>query len=116
MEAMAFGKRSELIKIAKKRIKKHPNRYIPHIYGEHEVGGTCWLYLSSVPFEKIDLPKLGYTPAPSYTEPIQRVTFKYFILPLALYGLLGGIMWFLSPKKGKPEPGRDERGAKNDIP
>ena len=101
MEVMTFGKRTELIKQARERIKKYPDRYVPSIYGENEVGGTAWLYLSSVPFEEIDFPKLGYHPAPGYTEPIQHAIFKWFLPPLGVYAALGGIMWFLKSKKSK---------------
>lgn len=51
--AITFGKRDELIKIARKRIEKNPDKYINHIYGEHEAGGTNWIYLSGVPFEQL---------------------------------------------------------------
>jgi len=108
MQVMTFGNRSELITIGRERINKYPGQYLPHIYGEHEVGGTSWLYLSNVPFEQIGLPKFGYAPIPGYTEPIQHALFKYFLPPVALYGLLGGIMWFLKPKKEKPKPAPDE--------
>lgn len=108
MEVMTFGKRRELVKIAKKRIKKYPDRYIHHIYGEHELGGTSWLYLSNLPFEEIDFPEFGYTSTPSYTEPIQHAIFKHFIPPLTLFAVLGGFMWFLKPKGVKSEPVLEE--------
>ncbi|HEX5627994.1 MAG TPA: 4Fe-4S dicluster domain-containing protein [Usitatibacteraceae bacterium] len=54
--ALLFGKRSELIEVAKTRIYQNPGRYVPHVYGEHEVGGTSWLYISDVDFEKLDFP------------------------------------------------------------
>ncbi|MBN1347010.1 MAG: 4Fe-4S dicluster domain-containing protein [Phycisphaerae bacterium] len=50
---MTFGKRSELLEAAKERIARHPDRYVHHVYGEEEVGGTSWLYLSPVPFEEV---------------------------------------------------------------
>jgi NAD-dependent dihydropyrimidine dehydrogenase PreA subunit len=50
---MTFGKRKELIKIGHERIRMRPERYIDHIYGETEVGGTGWMYLSGVPFEEL---------------------------------------------------------------
>jgi Fe-S-cluster-containing dehydrogenase component len=53
---ITFGKRDELIKIARKRITENPDRYIDHIYGEREVGGTSWMYLSGVPFEQLGFP------------------------------------------------------------
>jgi formate dehydrogenase iron-sulfur subunit len=52
-EALTFGRRSELIKIGQQRIRETPGKYEEHIYGEHEVGGTAWMYLSSVPFDKV---------------------------------------------------------------
>jgi Fe-S-cluster-containing dehydrogenase component len=99
MEVMTFGKRKDLIISARKKIEKYPGRYVPNIYGEKEVGGTAWLYLSAVPFEKIGFPHLGYYPAPGYTEPIQHAIFKLFLPPLGVYTILGGIMWFLNKKK-----------------
>jgi Fe-S-cluster-containing dehydrogenase component len=99
MEVMTFGKRTDLIRQAREKIEKCPGRYIPHIYGEKEVGGTAWLYLSSIPFAEMDFPKLGYHPAPGYTEPIQHTIFKWFLPPLGLYATLGSIMWFLRNRK-----------------
>ncbi len=54
-EALMFGPRRELIKEARKRIVENPDQYIDHIYGEHEAGGTGFLYLSAVPFEELGL-------------------------------------------------------------
>jgi hypothetical protein len=47
----------------------HPNKYVDHIYGEHEVGGTSWLYLAEVPFENIGFKSdLGIKPYPELTR------------------------------------------------
>jgi len=92
-EALTFGKRKDLIKIARQRIKREHDRYVNHILGEHEVGGTSWLYLASEDFAILDFPNLGTDPAPGVTEKIQHGIFAYFIPPVALYALLGGIMW-----------------------
>ena len=54
--AITFGKRDELIKIARARIEKDPGKYVDHIFGEHEAGGTNWMYISGVPFELLDFP------------------------------------------------------------
>ena len=68
-EALTFGKREDLIKIARKRIENHPERYLDHIYGEHEMGGTSWMYLSGVPFKTLGMKEnLGVTPAPQLTS------------------------------------------------
>jgi formate dehydrogenase iron-sulfur subunit len=52
-EALIFGKRRDLIKEARKRINDNPGQYEDHIYGEHEAGGTGFLYLSAVPFNEL---------------------------------------------------------------
>jgi len=99
MEVMTFGKRNDLIALAREKIKESPGRYVPHIYGEHEMGGTAWMYLSGISFEQIGFPRLGYYPAPAFTEPIQHAIFKWFLPPLGLYATLGSIMWFLNSRK-----------------
>jgi formate dehydrogenase iron-sulfur subunit len=67
-EALVFGKRDDLLKIARQRIARRPDKYEDHIYGEREMGGTAWLYLAGVPFDTIGLRMdLGVTPAPELT-------------------------------------------------
>jgi len=67
--ALTFGKRDELLEIARERIYKNPGKYVSQIYGEHEVGGTSWLYLSPVPFEEVGFPThLGSTALPEATR------------------------------------------------
>lgn len=69
VEALTFGKRSDLLKIARERFRLYPDKYIDHIYGEHEAGGTSWLYIGAVPFEQVDLPvNIGNTAYPVYTQ------------------------------------------------
>jgi formate dehydrogenase iron-sulfur subunit len=57
--ALKFGDREELLEEAKERIAAEPGRYVDYIYGEKEVGGTSWLYLSPVPFDMLGFPTLG---------------------------------------------------------
>ncbi len=68
-EALTYGKREDLLRIGRERIRTFPDRYVNHIYGENEMGGTSWLYLSSVPFKEIGMREdLGETPAPKLTS------------------------------------------------
>ena len=106
-EALTFGKRSELIEYARERIIRFPERYVNHIYGHKEAGGTTWMYLSAVNFRKTELPILGDRPAPELSEKIQHGIFKSFVPPLALFGLLGLAMITLR-ERGKNKGGRDE--------
>jgi len=81
-DALMFGSKRQLMEVARVRIYNHPERYVHKIYGEYEVGGTGWLYLSAVPFEEIGFrTDLGTTPYPEYTR-----DFLYGV-PLALFGL-----------------------------
>jgi Fe-S-cluster-containing dehydrogenase component len=91
-EALTFGKRGELLELARSKIKARPERYVDHIYGETEVGGTSWMYLASVDFVNSGLPQLAAEPIPKRTESIQHGIFKSFMPPIAFYGLLGLIM------------------------
>ncbi len=103
MEAILYGPRSELIQVARKRIKRNPNKYIDHIYGEHEVGGTSVLYLAENDFSTVlSFPKLDKKTAPGVSEAIQHGIFAYFIPPVALYAILGGLMW-ITKNKNKTE-------------
>lgn len=67
-EALIFGKRADLIKIARRRIDDEKAGYVDHIYGEQEVGGTCWMYITKTPFEKLQFRMdVGITPMPKLT-------------------------------------------------
>jgi len=69
--ALKFGKRSEILAEAKQRIADTPGRYENRVFGETEVGGTAWLYLSKagVPFEKLGFPKMDSTALPELDWP-----------------------------------------------
>jgi len=51
--ALNFGRRGELLLEARRRVFGNPDRYVQHIYGENEAGGTNWMYITDVPFEKL---------------------------------------------------------------
>ncbi|KDA54276.1 hypothetical protein EG19_12400 [Thermoanaerobaculum aquaticum] len=89
MDALQFGKKRELMEIARSRIYQNPDSYVHHIYGEFEAGGTGWLYLSSVPFEQLGFrTDLGTMTFPDYTrEFLYAVPLVLLGLPTLLYGL-----------------------------
>jgi Fe-S-cluster-containing dehydrogenase component len=86
--AIKFGERKELLEEARARLAGNPQRYIPHIYGEHEVGGTNHLYLAALPFQKLGLPELPAEAPAEFSEKIQHTIYKGFIAPIALYTVL----------------------------
>lgn len=101
VETMTFGKRADLIQIAHERIERYPDRYVNHVFGEHELGGTSWLYLSGQSMTKMDMQNFGDRPIPSYTEPVQHAVFKNFIPPISLFAFLGGLMWMFKKRDEK---------------
>jgi Fe-S-cluster-containing dehydrogenase component len=69
MGALTFGKRSELLEEAKRRIWTAPDDYVHEVYGEREAGGTAWLYISDRPFETYGLPTdVGDRPYPELPD------------------------------------------------
>ncbi len=89
VETMTFGKRSDLVELAHKKIRDNPGRYYPGVYGENEVGGTCWLYLSAVPFNQIGFrTDLGTVPIPTMSKPFLSLVSPVFItIPALCMGL-----------------------------
>jgi Fe-S-cluster-containing dehydrogenase component len=88
-DALQFGVQVDNLEIARHRIYAHPDKYVHQIYGEHEAGGTGWLYLSAVPFDQIGFrTDLGRTPYPEYTrEFLYAVPAILFGVPAFLLGL-----------------------------
>ncbi|MBI9110859.1 sulfate respiration complex iron-sulfur protein HmcB [Maridesulfovibrio ferrireducens] len=111
-EALVFGERDELLKIARKRIERNPDRYIDHIYGEKEMGGTSWLYLSGVPFSEIGMREdLGTKSAPELTAgALASVPMVAGLWP----ALLGGI-YAVSKRKDKVAEEEKKEAVANAI-
>ena len=57
------------------------------------------MYLAGKDFNQIGFPKLGNEPAPGVSEAIQHGVFSYFLPPIALYAILGGVMWINKNRK-----------------
>jgi formate dehydrogenase iron-sulfur subunit len=76
--AISFGDREDMVKEARSRIASAPGKYIPHIYGLDEVGGTSVLHLSSVPFEKLGYPSVPDKAPPDRTVRVLHLTPRIF--------------------------------------
>lgn len=97
-ESLTYGNRNDLIMVARERIRAFPNRYISHIYGEHEMGGTSWLYLSGVQFKSIGMrDDLGTVSAPELTSGALAAV---PVVAVAWPALLAGI-YAISKRKDK---------------
>ncbi len=90
--ALLFGGREDLLREAHRRIEAAPDRYVPEVYGEREVGGTSWLYLASRPFSDLGFPTdLGDEGLPA------RASAAMHAVPWAVLGVgacLGAAWWF----------------------
>ena len=89
--ATKFGEREELIAEAQQRIRDNPGKYVNHVFGLTEVGGTSVLLLSGVPFEEF-----GYRTDLS-KDPMPMLTYQVLsripdFVPLGGM-LLGGVWW-----------------------
>lgn len=112
MEALTFGKRRDMLELARERIENAPGKYIDHVYGENEAGGTSWLYISPMSFEQVDLPtNLGTTPFPMYTRDfLSMVPFVLTVWPAFL-----GAFYLFSKRREKlaqsetPKQGEEEK-------
>lgn len=95
-EATIFGDRDTLLAEAHRRIKASPDKYIDHVWGETEVGGTSVLYISD-----IDLGFLAYEPnlkksLPHTTEAAMKS------VPFAFVGMGGamlGLHWIIKRRE-----------------
>lgn len=88
-DALMYGTRRDLIQEARRRIVENPDQYVDHIFGEHEAGGTGWLYLSPVPFKELgmrtDIQKASY---PELTKTfLYSVPTIFVTVPALLLGI-----------------------------
>jgi formate dehydrogenase iron-sulfur subunit len=92
MGALKFGEREDLLTQARERIAAEPGKYIDHIYGENEAGGTSWLYISAIPIENMGFPSLDATPLNL------NVSRAMSAVPPVLLGVtvvMAGVHWFV---------------------
>ncbi len=110
-KATIFGDRDELIKEARRRIKAEPDKYLDHIYGEKEVGGSNVLYITAkdCPLDFLlyysnradkNKPLRG---EPGINEPIPTMTKPAMeAVPFAFIGmgaLMGGVYWTIKRRE-----------------
>jgi len=75
-------------------------KYLQHVYGEKEYGGTQVLKLSGVNFQKVGMPNLPPDAAAALSETIQHTLYGNLIMPFAVLGA----MTFMAKRNIKPEP------------
>jgi Fe-S-cluster-containing dehydrogenase component len=111
--ATLYGRTSDLLAEAKRRIALTPGsqtryprgkiggpdqsyeapvgKYLQHVYGETEYGGTQVLKLSAVAFSKVGMPDLKPNSSAALSETIQHSLYGGMVMPIAVLGVLGFI-------------------------
>jgi formate dehydrogenase iron-sulfur subunit len=110
--ALQSGTRRQMLDEAHRRIRDNPGRYVDHVYGEFEAGGTSYLILSGVPFEKLGLPVLPPTIRSRYAEAIMG-SLPGLIIGLGLF--LGGL-YHLEKRQQRAESQESEQAGAEQAP
>jgi formate dehydrogenase iron-sulfur subunit len=84
-QATIFGDRDALLAAAHRRIRESPGKYLDHVFGEQELGGTSVLYISNV-----DLSFLAPGVAGGTTPRPETTALAMHAVPFAHEALLGG--------------------------
>jgi formate dehydrogenase iron-sulfur subunit len=108
--ATKVGEREDLVREAQDRIRTNPDKYVNHIYGLNEVGGSSVLMLSSVEFGQFGLPmNLPTDPLPGRTLRVLEKIPDF----VPLWGLvLGGVYWVSHRREEVAAAEAEERGGK----
>jgi formate dehydrogenase iron-sulfur subunit len=105
--AIEYGKQTDMIAEAKRRLATRPDKYFNRIYGLEEAGGTSVLYLSEVPFMELGFKAVTRRPLPSYTWAALRLVPGVF---LTMGGSLAFISWLMH-RKDRLRREEEERNA-----
>jgi Fe-S-cluster-containing dehydrogenase component len=131
--ATLYGRTSDLLAEAKRRLALPPGgrtryqrgriggpdqsheapvaKYVQHVYGENEYGGTQVLKIAGVSFEKLGMPNLPSTSAAATSETVQHALYGGMVLPVVALGALT----FFAKRAVHPEgdePGSDPNEEK----
>ena len=72
-KAIIFGEREKLLEMAHSAINKN-NKYLKHVWGEKEYGGTSVLYISDISLGSMGWETESLSPIPNFTEPLIEKT------------------------------------------
>jgi formate dehydrogenase iron-sulfur subunit len=108
-KATIFGDRDQLIAEARRRIVAEPGKYLQHIFGEHESGGTSVLYVYNADLKFLNEGRaVGPAPLPSTTSAVMHaVPFTF----AGVVAIMGGITWIIDRRmklERNPESGSAE--------
>jgi len=108
-EAVIYGNYADLLDEAHRRLAASPEQYVPKVYGEKDLGGTQVLYLSHVDFEKVGFRFDQTESVPNLQQSVQHGLYQGFAGPIALYALLGAVMFRNRRAAGPEDTNEEER-------
>jgi formate dehydrogenase iron-sulfur subunit len=105
-KATIFGDRQELLREAHRRIAENPGKYVDHVWGEDEVGGTNVLYISDIDLGFLSYQTgLGQKPLPETTRlAMKSVPFAF----VGMGGVIYGLNWIISRRNKLKDLQQDE--------
>ena len=108
VQASIAGDRDDILEKAQRRILNDP-KYVKHIYGSDEVGGTSVFFISDVPFEK-----LGFVAVPKQPMPILTANALGDGPTVIMVGgaLLSGLYWITERRAQVALAEAQEKSAK----
>ena len=98
--AAKYGDRDELIEVARKRIAKHPDQYISHIWGEHAAGGTSVMFISDVSLDQFWPAHLAEQSVPELVGPVVKATPFVF---LGMASTVSALSWIIQRRNRMAE-------------
>jgi formate dehydrogenase iron-sulfur subunit len=87
--ATLFGEREELVREGRRRLAVEPGRYVDHLYGVEEAGGTSVIMLAGVPFKQLGLPNdVPHEPLPLLTwRVLSKLPNIIVVAAVSLFGI-----------------------------
>jgi formate dehydrogenase iron-sulfur subunit len=92
-KALLFGTRRDMLDEAHRRLAAHPDVYVPHVFGEKEVGGTSVLYVSDMSLGFLGWSgHVGDGPLPALSwQALKKVP----PVVVGMGGLMTGVYWVI---------------------
>ena len=98
MGVMYFDDYDKVAQEAEKRINNYPGKYVNHIYGLREAGGTSWIYIADRPFQELgfntEVRDSSY-PSMTWGPSLSNILWE----EAGLLAILGGILYLRNRRK-----------------
>lgn len=110
-KVLTFGSRQDMLAEAHRRQKEEPGRYLDHVFGEREAGGTSILYIANIPLAFLAWNhQVGDQPLPELTwNSLKKVPPVIAIMG----GLMSGAYWIIGRRMRLAEEAAQKKAAQS---